>query len=188
MSAGLPREAPGEASPCFSAFGAPEGPWLEDPSRCGRLQLDLRRGSALQPAGQPIPGRTLPGLPFLTDPHGVNQRCVVLPGQGRKRGQSCKPCLAFGCAFGHPRCLLCWDTRCRAQLCLPFSVLVLIGAVIPRFQVMGILVNKCFPSWRKRCLWEPLGSHTTSRWSQKSRILRECPRGTGLKERRAGCL
>lgn len=150
--------------------------------------MDCEEAAALYVPVQAAPGRALTSLP--TFPFGGEHEIHRSLGTGRRSKAS-----PLSCIF---HLVVCSATlgvfSCRDLLgmegtelgCLPLSVPVLMGAAIPRFQVMGILVKKCFPSQRRWCLWEPLRSHPTSRQSLKNCTLRGHYRRTGIKELGAG--
>ncbi|KAL4685675.1 hypothetical protein H8959_001272 [Pygathrix nigripes] len=72
-------------------------------------------------------------------------------------------------------------TPWHAALGVPPTHLGADEAVLSRFQMVDILIRKCFLSWGRQCLQGTLRSHCTLRWSQKSHTPRGHRRRTGLK-------
>lgn len=143
----------------------------------------MEAGSRSVGTGPARASRASVSLPFL--PRGGEQ------GMGRgsqARPSSCALCLVctqpceVSALAGTPRC----GGGPGAWLCLPISIPVLMGAAIPRFQVLSILVKKCFLSQRRWCLWEPPRSRPALKQSCKNRTLRRRGRRTRLKELGAG--
>lgn len=85
------------------------------------------------------------------------------------------------------RCALCLRVPGIAGYLLWICGPLLIGPVIPRFQVMGNTVERCSLGRRRQCPWEPLRSQHMLRQSQKSYTVRGHHRRTGLREHGVGC-